>query len=190
MQRRYGGRVRSPGTASVRQQSKSRPGRRCGIPTGPRPYRSVGCWCATRRGAVHRWHCSALTRPPRLSTSWPGTWTAGHIETTFEEVRAHLGLETQREWSTRSRGPGRPVCAGALQCGGASRSGRAPAGAADSARGVVSQERGNIHRRPRCGAPASLAEPESTTPGPSCWSGQFSPDVRSTCFVEAVCYAA
>jgi hypothetical protein len=27
-----------------------------------------------------------------------------HIETAFEEVRAHLGLETQREWSTRAVG--------------------------------------------------------------------------------------
>jgi DDE superfamily endonuclease len=27
-----------------------------------------------------------------------------HIETTFEEVRAHLGLETQREWSARAVG--------------------------------------------------------------------------------------
>jgi DDE superfamily endonuclease len=35
-----------------------------------------------------------------------------HIETTFEEVRAHLGLETQREWSTRAVGRAVPCLLG------------------------------------------------------------------------------
>jgi hypothetical protein len=35
-----------------------------------------------------------------------------HIETTFEEVRAHLGLETQREWSTRAVGRAVPCILG------------------------------------------------------------------------------
>ena len=35
-----------------------------------------------------------------------------HIETTFEEVRAHLGLETQREWSTRAVGRAVPCVLG------------------------------------------------------------------------------
>src|SRR5438067_1867253 len=40
---------------------------------------------------------------------------------------------------------------------------------------MVRQERGNVHRRPGFGAPASLDEPESTTPGPWYRSGQFRP---------------
>jgi hypothetical protein len=35
-----------------------------------------------------------------------------HIETTFEEVRAHLGLETQREWRTRAVGRAVPCVLG------------------------------------------------------------------------------
>ena len=35
-----------------------------------------------------------------------------HIETTFEEVRAHLGLETQREWSRRAVGRAVPCLLG------------------------------------------------------------------------------
>jgi DDE superfamily endonuclease len=35
-----------------------------------------------------------------------------HIESTFEEVRAHLGLETQREWSTRAVGRATPCLLG------------------------------------------------------------------------------
>jgi DDE superfamily endonuclease len=35
-----------------------------------------------------------------------------HIETTFEEVRAQLGLETQREWSTRAVGRAVPCVLG------------------------------------------------------------------------------
>ena len=35
-----------------------------------------------------------------------------HIETSFEEVRAHLGLETQREWSTRAVGRAVPCVLG------------------------------------------------------------------------------
>src|SRR5262249_19730062 len=35
-----------------------------------------------------------------------------HIEVTFEEARAYLGLETQREWSTRAVGPPTPCLLG------------------------------------------------------------------------------
>ena len=35
-----------------------------------------------------------------------------HVEVTFEEARAHLGLETQREWSTRAVGRATPCLLG------------------------------------------------------------------------------
>jgi hypothetical protein len=35
-----------------------------------------------------------------------------HIESTFEEVRAHLGLDTQRGWSTRGVGRAAPCLLG------------------------------------------------------------------------------
>src|SRR2546425_690524 len=101
--------------------------------SAPLPLR----WVLVRNAPGRRPPLALFCTDPTTAAEHIVAWYVDrwHIKTTFEEVRAHLGLETQREWSTRSRGPGRPVCAGALQCGGASRSGRAPAGAADSARG-------------------------------------------------------
>ena len=70
---------------------------------------------ALRHGAQPQWQLD----PHEYFSTWPSgrpgnlvrrfiqRWT---IETTFEESRAHLGLETQRQWSDRTlRAPPR-VC--------------------------------------------------------------------------------
>lgn len=44
--------------------------------------------------------CTDPTTAARRITAWyVSRW---HVEVTFEESRAHLGLETQRQWSTRA----------------------------------------------------------------------------------------
>jgi hypothetical protein len=61
-------------------------------------------WVLVRHVPGHRpplaLFCTDPTATPAQIVAWyVDRW---HIETTFEEVRAHLGLETQREWSTRA----------------------------------------------------------------------------------------
>jgi hypothetical protein len=57
-----------------------------GTPTGHRPPLALFC------------------TDPSVAAEQIVSWYVDrwHIESTFEEVRAHLGLETQREWSTRA----------------------------------------------------------------------------------------
>ena len=79
---------------------------------GLRRSHSAGCWCGTclavdRRLALF---CTDLTTTAEhIVARYVERW---HIETTFEEVRAHLGLETQREWSTRAVGRAVPCVLG------------------------------------------------------------------------------
>lgn len=47
--------------------------------------------------------------PAQIVAWFIGRW---NIEVTFEEVRAHLGVETQRHWSTRARGRTTPCLLG------------------------------------------------------------------------------
>jgi DDE superfamily endonuclease len=48
-------------------------------------------------------------KPEQLVARFVGRW---NIEVTFEEARAHLGLETQRQWSTRAIGRTTPCLFG------------------------------------------------------------------------------
>src|SRR5262249_58943083 len=74
---------------------------RCSGPGGRPPGRRpppLALFCTDRRAA-----------PERIVSWYVDRW---HIEVTFEEARAHLGLETQREWSTRAVGRSIPCLLG------------------------------------------------------------------------------
>lgn len=63
---------------------------------------SVGCCCALRSNASIRRPCSAPIPPcdPLQIGGWfVQRW---QVEVTFREVRDHLGVETQRQWSDRA----------------------------------------------------------------------------------------
>jgi hypothetical protein len=54
--------------------------------------------------------CTAQDAAPAQVVAWfVGRW---HIEVTFEEARAHLGVETQRHWSTQALGRTTPCLLG------------------------------------------------------------------------------
>ena len=79
------------------------------------------CWVLVRyeetnsktgKGRVHGalFFSSDTTRTPEeILACYVGRW---NIEVTFEEVRAHLGLETQRQWSRRAIGRTTPCLLG------------------------------------------------------------------------------
>jgi hypothetical protein len=93
-------------------------------------------------------------RAPIVSPRW-------HIEVTFEEVRAHLGLETQREWSTRAVGRATPCLLGlfslvvTLQTPFTRET-------ADPARGLVPESGAHLHRCARGRTSSPVGQPEST----------------------------
>ncbi|MEP6589113.1 MAG: hypothetical protein ABJA84_10210, partial [Polaromonas sp.] len=39
---------------------------------------------------------------PKIGSFWSASCSAGRQEVTFEEARAHLGVETQRQWSDKA----------------------------------------------------------------------------------------
>ncbi len=60
---------------------------------------SGGCWCAIRSASCRRkaFLCTDLDAAPIDILQWfVSRW---QLEVTFQEVRAHLGVETQRQWS-------------------------------------------------------------------------------------------
>ena len=86
------------GTAAARAGSTSPPAPRSGItPAGG--WRSAGCWCAIRAARRSRRPSSAPISeadPADILRWFVRRW---RTETTFEEARRHLGVETQRQWS-------------------------------------------------------------------------------------------
>ena len=54
--------------------------------------------------------CTQLDQPPRQILQW-FLWR-WQVEVTFQEVRAHLGVETQRQWSDLAIGRTTPVLLG------------------------------------------------------------------------------
>jgi transcriptional regulator with XRE-family HTH domain len=80
--------------AGCRQQRRRPgfPGRSC------LPRRSGGCWCVTRlAGSTRKPFCTDPNQDPHQVLRWfVQRW---QLETTFQETRAHPGVETQRQWS-------------------------------------------------------------------------------------------
>ncbi len=71
-------------------------------------------WVLVRHVPGHRPPLAVFCTDPTATAAQIIAWYVDrwHIETTFEEVRAHLGLETQREWSTRAVGRAVPCLLG------------------------------------------------------------------------------
>jgi hypothetical protein len=71
-------------------------------------------WVLVRNAPGRRPPVALFCTDPRVSAEQIVSWYVDrwHIESTFEEVRAHLGLETQREWSTRAVGRATPCLLG------------------------------------------------------------------------------
>src|SRR3954468_5149754 len=89
------------GMAGASAGSTSLPARRSGITPACR-CRSAGCWCAIQRvrKEPQAFLCTDLDADPVDVLRWfVRRW---RVETTFEEARRHLGLETQRQWSDLS----------------------------------------------------------------------------------------
>ena len=78
--------------------------------SAPLPLR----WVLVRNVPGHRPPLALFCTDPSVSAEQIVRWYVDrwHIETTFEEVRAALGLETQREWNTRAVGRATPCLLG------------------------------------------------------------------------------
>lgn len=87
--------------------SSSAPPPPCGTTPGCRSYRSAGFCCAILwAGSIRRRCCAPTPRASRCRSS-PGTSGAGRSRSPLSlsksrEVRDHLGVETQRQWSERA----------------------------------------------------------------------------------------
>ena len=79
--------------------SKSLPRQPFGTPQACTPYLFVGCWCVILNGEFKTQPllCTDLEADPKKILSWfVLRW---QLEVTFQEMRRHLGFETQRQWS-------------------------------------------------------------------------------------------
>ena len=66
----------------------------------PLPLRWVLVRCPGQTGRPHAFFCTDQDATPAQLLAWyVGRW---NIEVTFAELRAHLGFETQRQWSDRA----------------------------------------------------------------------------------------
>ncbi len=76
----------------------------------PLPLRWVLLRCPAQTLPPTALFCTDQAVCPRQVVAWfVGRW---NLEVTFEEARAHLGLETQRQWSTRALGRTTPCLLG------------------------------------------------------------------------------
>jgi hypothetical protein len=71
-------------------------------------------WVLVRNVPGHRPPLAVFCTDPTATAEQIVAWYVDrwHIETTFEELHAYLGLETQREWSTRAVGRAVPCLLG------------------------------------------------------------------------------
>ena len=90
---------------------KSPPVSRCGATQVGQSCRCDGFWCATLGlFRPQAFLCTDQGASPEDILSWfVRRWT---IEVTFAEVRRHLGVETQRQWSDRAIARTTPVLLG------------------------------------------------------------------------------
>jgi hypothetical protein len=72
------------------------------------------CWVLLRDPAGKRPPIALCCTDPTVAATQIVAWFVArwNIEVTFEEVRAHLGLETQRQWTTRAIGRTTPCLLG------------------------------------------------------------------------------
>ena len=63
-----------------------------------RQRRSTGCWYAIPPASANRKLLSTdlMAKPEQILGWFVSRW---RMETTFQEARTHLGMETQRQWS-------------------------------------------------------------------------------------------
>ena len=97
--RRSGKNRRCPGMGGQRARWRSPLARRCGINLPFPLLRSVGCSFVIQKAATSQWRgsCTDQDAEALQIVEWfVLRWT---VEVTFHEVRAHLGVETQRQWS-------------------------------------------------------------------------------------------
>src|SRR6266851_6232279 len=90
---------RCPGMGGQRARRRSPLARRCGINLPFPLLRSVGCSFVIQKAATSHWRGSCTDQDAQALqiVEWfVLRWT---VEVTFHEVRAHLGVETQRQWS-------------------------------------------------------------------------------------------
>jgi hypothetical protein len=78
--------------------------------SAPLPVR----WVLVRDPADRRPPLALFCTDPSVAAARIVSWYVDrwHVEVTFEEARAHLGVETQREWSTRAVGRSIPCLLG------------------------------------------------------------------------------
>ncbi|HEY3080212.1 MAG TPA: transposase [Chloroflexota bacterium] len=78
--------------------------------SAPLPVR----WVLVRDPAGRRPPLALFCTDPGVAAERIVSWYVDrwHVEVTFEEARAHLGVETQREWSTRAVGRSTPCLLG------------------------------------------------------------------------------
>ena len=74
----------------------------CGIARASRPCPGAGSWFGDPQGefALQALLCTDLAVDPVQILEW--VVLRWQLEVTFQEVRAHLGVETQRQWSDRA----------------------------------------------------------------------------------------
>jgi hypothetical protein len=103
IQRRSGRPSRLPaGTATATAASSLSQEMPSGTTRGVSLCPSGGCSSAIPWASLRPKPCSAPTGRPILSRSCSGLPGAPQMEGTFHQVRAHLGVETQRQWSERA----------------------------------------------------------------------------------------
>jgi hypothetical protein len=90
------------GTAEPTASSKSPPAPRCGIAVACRQCRSVGFSFAIRQASWSRTLSSPPTSMLAPETFSHGSFSRWQVEVTFAEVRAHLSVESQRQWSDKA----------------------------------------------------------------------------------------
>ena len=95
-----------------KRHSRSSPIPRSGIVPAHRPRPSDGCWCETPTVSGTRRRSSAPTPRWIRQGSSPPSCGAGRSRSPYQELRAHLGLETQRQWSHAAIARTTPVLCG------------------------------------------------------------------------------
>ena len=86
--------------------------RRSGIARASRPCPCAGSWFGTPRANSPHRLCCALTWPWKPAQILEWFVLRWQLEVTFQEVRAHLGVETQRQWSDHAIARTTPILMG------------------------------------------------------------------------------